>query len=90
MTGAVIVDLGTVTLSTAAGGPPPARGLGNTGGDGGRDGTGAARAPGRGVLDATVTVRPGAAAPEAVRALLPSLGTPDGAGGVRVAWRSDR
>jgi hypothetical protein len=87
VTGAVIVDLGTVTLSTAAAGPPLSGVIRNTGGDVALDGTFADRA---GVLDATLSVRPGAAAPEAVRALLPSLGTPDGAGGVRVAWRSDR
>jgi general secretion pathway protein N len=57
----------------------------NTGGDVRIDGT-VTLAASAGSADLTVAPQPGA--PDAVARALPALGTPDGSGAVRIAWRS--
>ena len=58
----------------------------NSGGDVRIDGTVALAANG-GSADLTVVPQPGA--PDAIARALAGLGTPDGSGAVRIAWRSD-
>ena len=81
----VDVDLGTITLHSAPVDGGSAGTIGNVGGDVSITGTLSDRA---GTLDTSMTITPAPAAPESVRTLLPLLGAPDGAGGVRIAWRS--
>jgi hypothetical protein len=59
----------------------------NSGGDVTIDGTVGERA---GVIDVALALQPTQSAPEAVRTMLPMLGASDGAGGVRLTWRSAR
>ena len=85
--GETVIDLGTVSLAAA-----PARDgwsgtIGNTGGDVVVTGTVNARGSG---ADAALSLQPTAATPTNVRDLLPRLGSPDGRGGVRIAWRGER
>lgn len=81
------LDLGTVSMSAAPAGDGLAGTVRNTGGDVAIGGTVGSRA---GTIDAELTVAPTPSAPEGVRQALPLLGPPDGAGGVRLAWRSGR
>ena len=83
----VALDLGTVSMSAAPAGDALAGTIRNTGGDVAIAGTIGGRA---GTFDAALTVAPTPGAPEMVRQALPLLGPPDGAGGVRIAWRSGR
>ena len=83
--GGTNVDLGTVTFDSAPVDGGSSGTIRNVGGDVIVAGNLSDRA---GTLDASVTVTPAPAAPQSVRTLLPLLGAPDGAGGVRVAWRS--
>lgn len=85
--GDVGLDLGTVTMSAAPAGDAFAGTIRNTGGDVAIAGTIDGRA---GIVDAALTVTPTSSAPDAVRRALPLLGPSDGAGGVRIAWRSGR
>jgi type II secretion system (T2SS) protein N len=80
-----VLELGTVTVVAAAG-ERFAGTIRNSGGDVALDGSFAERA---GALEATLVLRPSSSAPEDVRALVQSLGAPDGAGGVRTEWRSN-
>jgi hypothetical protein len=78
------VDLGTVTFDSTPVDGGMAGSIRNVGGDVAVAGTLSDRA---GALEASVTLTPTPAAPQAVRTILPMLGAPDGAGGVRIAWR---
>jgi hypothetical protein len=86
--GAVIVDLGTVALTTS-----PSQGgrlagtIRNDGGDVVIDG---ALTADTGAIDVAMTLVPGASVSDALRQALPMLGVPDGSGGVKVTWRSGR
>jgi hypothetical protein len=79
------VDLGTVTFDSAPVDGGTAGSIRNVGGDVAVAGTLSDRA---GSLEAAVTLTPTPAAPQSVRRILPLLGAPDGADGVRIAWRS--
>ena len=85
--GAFAIDLGTVSASAA----PAANGIAgtirNAGGDVTIDGTLRDQA---GVIDVTLALKPASGASETLRAMLPLLGPSDGAGGVRLDWRSNR
>ncbi len=82
--GGIVASLGTVDVALAPQGGRLAGRLTNGGGDVRIDGTVTIAADGAGI-DATLTPLP--SAPEPVARALAALGTPDGAGGVRVAWR---
>ena len=81
------LDLGTVRLSAAPAGERLAGTIRNSGGDIALDGTidGSPAA-----IDVALTLKPANNAPESVRRMLPLLGPSDGAGGVRIGWRSAR
>ncbi|HKU85584.1 MAG TPA: type II secretion system protein N [Casimicrobiaceae bacterium] len=83
--GGANVDLGTVTLDSAPVDGGSAGTIRNAGGDVSIAGTFSDRA---GALDVALTIAPAPTAPQSVRTLLPLLGPSDGAGGVRIAWRS--
>ena len=85
--GETVVDLGTVTLGASSTNHALTGTLRNAGGDLALDGTLATHAGG---VEVALVLRPAAGAPEPVRRMLSLLGPPDAAGGVRVAWRSDR
>jgi hypothetical protein len=82
-----VVDLGTVSLAVAPAGNHAAGTLRNVGGDVAVDGTLTGET---GALEAVLTLRPTTTTPDRLRTMLPLLGVPDGAGGARVTWRSDR
>jgi hypothetical protein len=84
--GARVLDFGTVAVAAPAG-DKLAGTIRNAGGDVALDGSFGERS---GALEAMLVLRPSPSATDDVRALVQSLGAPDGAGGVRVAWRSDR
>ena len=81
------MDLGAVSASVAPSGDSLGGIIRNTGGDVTIDGTIGERA---GVIDVALTLKPTKSAPDAVRTMLPMLGASDGAGGVRLTWRSGR
>ncbi len=81
------LDLGTVTMSAAPAGGAVAGTIRNSGGDVAIEGTVDDRA---GVVDVALTLTPTSTAPEAVRRMLLLVGPSDGAGGVRMTWRSRR
>lgn len=83
--GALAVDLGIVSASLAPSGDSLGGNIRNTGGDVALDGTIGERA---GTIEVVLALKPTKSAPEAVRAMLPMLGASDGAGGVRLTWRS--
>ena len=81
--GETVVDLGTVSLNAAPAGVGLTGTIGNTGGDIVVTGTVNARESG---IDAALSLRPNAATPTTLREMLPRFGSPDGSGGVRIAW----
>lgn len=85
--GPLAVNLGIVSASIAPSGGALGGTIRNSGGDVTIDGTVGERA---GVIDVALALKPAQSAPEAVRTMLPMLGTSDGAGGVRLTWRSAR
>jgi len=87
VSGATIVDVGTVTLSANLGMQPPTATIGNTGGDVAVAGTIVDRAS---MLDADVVLRPAATASIEARNALSMLGAPDATGAVRVVWHASR
>lgn len=84
VTGGTVASLGTVDLALAPQDGRLAGRIANAGGDVRIDGTVTLTAASVGV---DATVRPLPSAPEPVGRALAALGTPDGNGGVRVAWR---
>jgi len=82
-----VVDLGRVSLSGAPSAAGVAGTVSNTGGDVAVDGSLEARADG---IDVSLALTPTGRASDALRTALPLLGSPDRAGGVRIAWRSGR
>jgi hypothetical protein len=89
--GALALDLGTVTLSSAPNATDRAPGLTavvrNTGGDVAIDGTITDR---DGTLDVALSLAPTASAPAAIGQLLPLIGARDDNGRAQIRWRSDR
>jgi len=83
--GDTVADLGTVELAMSPRGAELAGRLVGSGGDVRIEGNVVASATGTVSLDATVAPAP--TAPPAVAHALAALGTPDAAGGVRIAWR---
>ena len=79
-----VADLGTVDVTLAPQDQRVVGHIGNTGGDVRIDGT-IAIAGGTASIDAAVT--PAASAPAHIASALAALGTPDGGGTVRIAWR---
>lgn len=83
--GDTAADLGTVSLDVTPAGDGLSGTIRNSAGELSIDGTLVDRS---GVVDATLALRPTAAAPESVRRGVAMLGAVDGSGGVRVHWRS--
>ena len=81
--GDVVVNLGLVSLAAVPSDGGLSGTLQNTGGDVVLTGTLTSR---NGQNDVALRIRPTAATPESVRAMLPLLGSPDSAGGVQVTW----
>ena len=87
VTGAAIVDVGTVALTANLAMQSATATIGNTGGDVAVAGTIADRA---GILDADVVLRATPTASVETRNALAMLGAPDATGAVRVVWRASR
>ncbi|HEY7788131.1 MAG TPA: type II secretion system protein N [Casimicrobiaceae bacterium] len=85
--GQLALDLGIVSVSAVPKGDAQSGIIRNTGGDVAIDGTIDDQA---GVVEVALLLKPTASASSAVRAMLPLLGIGDGAGSVRVTWRSNR
>jgi len=83
--GEYVLDLGTVALSMPDTGA--AATVRNSGGDVAIGGTIAAR---RGAIDVELVLTPTGTTSDPVRRILPLLGAPDSAGGVRIVWHSER
>lgn len=84
---ALSLDLGRVNAHIAPAGDGVAGDVRNAGGDVAVDGTVALRG---GIIDVSIALKPTRQASDALRAMLPLLGPPDAAGGIRLAWRSDQ
>jgi hypothetical protein len=85
--GAFAIDLGTVSASAAPAGNGIAGAIRNAGGDVTVDGTLSDRG---GIIGASLALKPASSASRMLRTMLPLLGPGDGAGGVRLTWRSER
>jgi hypothetical protein len=83
--GGALADLGTVDVALSAQDQRLTGRIGNSGGDVRIDGTFNVT---EGVVSVDATVAPAPAAPPQIARALAALGTPDGNGAVRVAWRS--
>ena len=87
VTGAAIVDVGTVTLTARLGTQPATATISNTGGDVAVAGTIVDKA---GVTDVDVVLRPTATASVEAHDALSMLGAPDATGAIHVVWRVSR